>query len=58
MAICIRPASMTMVNASAGLSACRMRMTVMAASMGALTSDSCVRVPPNTAAKKPMAMAP
>ena len=58
MAICIRPASMTMVNASAGLSACCMRMTVMATNMGALVSDSCARVPPNTAAKKPMAMVP
>ena len=55
--ICIRPANMTMVNASPSVLECWVMMTAIATVIGGVGLDICVGVPPNTAAKKPTAMA-
>ena len=52
------PAMMTMVNAAARLSAWRVTTTAIATAMGPVGPEIWERVPPNTAAKKPTAMAP
>ena len=49
---------MTMVNAAARLSAWRVTTTAIATAMGPVGPEIWERVPPNTAAKKPTAMAP
>ncbi len=57
-AIWIRPAITAIVNASARLSACVVTITAMATAIGPVGPEICDRVPPNTAAKNPTAMAP
>ena len=49
---------MTMVNASARLSACAVTMTAIATDIGPVGPEIWDRVPPKTAAKKPTAIAP
>ena len=49
---------MTIVNAWARLSAWVATTTAIAMAMGPVGPDICDRVPPNTAAKKPTAIAP
>ena len=49
---------MTIVNAPARLSAWLATMTAMTTAMGPVGPDIWERVPPNTAAKKPTAIAP
>ena len=56
--ICMRPAMMTMVKASARVSAWVVTITAMATAMGPVGPEICDRVPPKTAAKKPTAIAP
>ena len=56
--IWVRPAMMTMVNAWARLSAFRVTMTAIATAIGPVGPDIWDLVRPNTAAKKPTAMAP
>ena len=53
-----RPAMMTMVNAAARLSAWRVTTTAIATAMGPVGPEIWERVPPNTAAKNPTAIAP
>ena len=54
----MKPASTTTVKASARLDAWLVTMTAMATVMGAVGPEICARVPPNTDAKKPTAIAP
>ena len=55
---CSRPPSITTVRASVRLDAWLAMITAMATAMGAVGPDIWDRVPPNTAAKKPTAIAP
>ncbi len=48
----------TMVKASSRFAACVVTITAIAMVIGPVGPDIWVRVPPNTAAKKPTAMAP
>ena len=54
----ISPAMMTIVNALARLSACVATITATAMAIGPVGPEIWERVPPNTAAKKPTAIAP
>ena len=55
---CIKPAMMAMVKASDILLAWAVTTTAIATAIGPVGPDICDRVPPNTAAKKPTAIAP
>ena len=57
-AIWIRPAMITMVNASASVLAWVVTTTAMATAIGPVGPEIWDLVPPNTAAKNPTAMAP
>ena len=49
---------MTIVNALGRLSALAVTITAMATDIGPVGPEICERVPPNTAAKNPTAIAP
>ena len=56
--IWIRPVRITIVKTSVRLSACVVTMTAIATAIGPVGPEICDFVPPNTAAKKPTAIAP
>ena len=57
MAICSSPAMITTIMASASVAEWVVRIAAMATVMGAVGPEICERVPPNTAAKNPTAIA-